>query len=164
MKDNKTIVTPLKSFIYLGVMIFAFSIWLCLSNLNIMNNDAINSADNFVSSNFTGGIFGIIIGVCFIFLGNKKRKIIFSDVNIEYITSKPVFVANYDEINLIKTFINPTNKSENLMIFVDETKIFSFSTSFFPREKLVETYNELLSRCNQFIEKEELTIDNELNW
>jgi hypothetical protein len=81
MKENKTIATPLKSFTYLGVMILAFSLWLCLNNLN-----AINNPNNFTSSNFIGGVFGMLIGICFIFWGNKKRKIVFSDDYIEYIT------------------------------------------------------------------------------
>jgi hypothetical protein len=50
------------------------------------------------------------------------------------------------------------------LLFVDENNTISFTTSFFPREKLVEVYKELLLRCEEFIAKDEITVDNDLNW
>ena len=50
------------------------------------------------------------------------------------------------------------------MIFVDEDKILSLSSNFYPEDKLKEIYNELILRCSEYIEKNELTIEDELNW
>jgi hypothetical protein len=157
--EYKTITVSLKSFLYFGILIFVFSLFLTVNSYI-----SISSSESFVKNNLTGTFIGLIVGIVFVVIGMKKRKIVFEEKNIKYSTSKTIFEANYDEINLIKTFINPANKSENLMIFVDETRLFSFSTSFFPREKLIDAYNELLAKCENYIENNELTIDNELEW
>jgi len=157
--ENKTITVSLNTFKYLGFLIIGISVALIFNTVS-----SINPSENTVAGNWTGGTVGVIIGIIFLLLGNKKRKIIFGETQIEYIASKPVFIANYSEINLIKTFIDPANKSENLMIFVDENNTISFTSSFFPKEKLVEMYKELLLRCDEFISKNEITVDNELNW
>jgi hypothetical protein len=157
--QNKTISVSLDTFKYLGFLIIGVSLVLILNTFI-----SINPTDNTVANNFTGGIVGVVIGILFLLLGNRKRRIIFFENKIEYITSKPVFTANYADINLIKTFINPSNKSENLMLFVDEYNVISFTSSFFSRENLIEVYQELLLRCQEYIAQNELTVDNELNW
>jgi hypothetical protein len=157
--DDKTISVPLTSFRWLGILIIGISVALVLNTFI-----SINSTESTIASNFTGGLIGGIIGICFLILSNRKRKINFNLEIIEYVTKVVVFSAKYSEINLIKTFIDPTNKSENILIFVDENRTVSFTTSFFPREKLIEVYNELLARCSEFIIREELTVDNKLNW
>ena len=158
-KENKIISVSLNTFKYLGFLIIGVGVALILNTVN-----SFNPSEEVLSKNISGGVFGIIIGIIFLFLSKKKRSIIFLENKIEYITSKPIFTANYSDINLIKTFIDPANKSENLMIFVDENNIISFTTSFFPKEKLIDIYQELLLRCEKYIAKNEITIDNDLNW
>ncbi len=157
--QQKTIHVSLKSFTYLGILVFSIGLFLILSNYF-----SLNPTENFQASNFTGGIMAMIFSIVLCYMGTKKRKIVFSDEKLEYIAAKTQFAASYSEINLIKTFIDPANKSQNLLIFVDESRILSVSSAFFPIEKIQEAYRELLLRCKHFIENNELTIDNELNW
>ncbi|MCL2313171.1 MAG: hypothetical protein FWC41_11950 [Firmicutes bacterium] len=157
--ENKTFSISLNTFKYLGFLIVGVGITLIFNTVN-----SFNPSEEILAKNISGGVFGIIIGIIFLFISKKKRSIIFLENKIEYSTSKPIFTANYSDINLIKTFIDPANKSENLMIFVDANNTISFTTSFFPKEKLVEVYQELLLRCEEFITKNEITVDNDLNW
>jgi len=157
--ENKTITVSLNTFKYLGILIIGVSVALILNTAT-----SINPTEDVVAKNFSGGAAGVIVGIIFLLLGKRKRKINLLENRIEYITSKTVFTANYADINLIKTFIDPANKSENLMVFVDENDTISFATSFFPKEKLIEVYQELLIRCQEYIAKNEITVDNELKW
>jgi len=157
--ENKTFSVSLNTFKYLGFLIIGVSAALILNTVT-----SINPTEDVLAKNISGGVLGVIVGIFFMFFSRKKREINFLENKIEYTASKLIFSADYSEINLIKTFIDPSNKSENLLIFVDENITISFTASFFPREKLIEIYQELLLRCSEFIAKNEITVDNELGW
>ncbi|MPM68224.1 hypothetical protein SDC9_115155 [bioreactor metagenome] len=159
MENTKNIVVKFNSIKLLGLLLIGVGLVLFINTYI-----SINPTESSTANNNSGGIIGVIVGSVFFILGNRKRQISFSEDKIEYLNSKLVFSTKYGEINLIKTFIDPANKSENLMIFVDENKTISFSSSFFNKDILQNIYTELLFRCKEFIDKDEITVDNDLNW
>jgi len=156
---NKTISVKLKSFTTIGVLVISGSILLSVS---VYFNQS--QSYDYILSTFKATSVFVIIGIILCYMGAKTRNIIFLEEKIEYKTSKTIFSARYDEINLIKTFKDPANNSQNLLIFVETNNSLALSSSFFSIDKLHETYIEILNRSDIYIKNNELTIENELNW
>ena len=150
--DNKTIVTMISSFNYIGILLIACAFILFLQSLLSDGGFEI------------GVLIPLIVGAVFCYVGLLGRKFSFLEQEIKYSTTKLVFQARYDEINLLQTFHDKQTNSDNFLIFVDEDKILSLSSNFYQEDKLKEIYNELILRCSEYIEKNELTIEDELNW
>jgi hypothetical protein len=157
--NKKTIETNNKSLLMLGYLLIGIAIVLIFNSIL-----QISPTKDYIYNNMYLGFIGIGIGGGFILLGRKKKKIIFSENEFTYKISKHLFTERYVGINLIQTFIDPGNHSKNLMIYFEENKSLSFSSSFWTEEKLIEVYKEFISKTKDFIDKGEISVENELKW
>jgi len=145
---EKVITTGIKSFVNVGYLLLgAWGLLVLKLYFDTGNFDILQ-------------LLPLLIGFFFVYLGKKGRQFVFSETDFKY--SK--FSARYDEINLLKTFKDTKNNSNNLLIFIDETNILSLSSSFYSQEILEKIYYELVRYCKKYIENNELTLENELNW
>lgn len=161
MMVNKEFVTKNKSFTWLGYLLIGAGIVLPVSTYT-----SINPTKTIIESNLMFGIIVIVFGVCCLLLGRKKRIIRFTHDKLEYESNKITFSAPYSEIALIKTFHDPANRSDNLLVMKDEQtqNIICWTNSFFSAETLHNVFAELVQRCKTGIDSEDTTVDNELEW
>lgn len=108
----------------------------------------------------SGGLLGIIVGIIFLFLGSKSRKIVLSEEKFEYWTSKPNFVANYKDIELLKIFSDGERNSKILLIIDKEGNNLSVSSSFFNVDMLKNASIDLHSK----LKNSDCEIVDELGW
>ncbi len=158
-KENKTISIKLKSFTAIGILVISGSILLSLSAY--FSNA---QTEEYIISTLKTGLIFVFVGFLLCYMGTKTRSLIFSEEKMEYKTSKLIFSAKYNEINLLKTFRDTNNNSQNLLILIEKNDSLSLSSSFFQLEKLQEAYKEILMRCETHINNKELSIENDLNW
>ena len=156
---NKIIDTNNKSFLMVGLLLIGIAIVLIANSAFQMA-----STTEYIYNNMHLGFVGIFVGIIFMLLGKKKKYILFEENEFTYKISKHTFSEKYTEINLIRTFKDQNNYSKNLMIYFDENKTLSFSSSFWSEEKLIDAYKEFVARSKNFIDKNEITIENDLNW
>jgi hypothetical protein len=141
------------TFKYLGALLIVVGVAAIFNTIDVISIDKI-----------TIGIAGIGLGVYLLLRGFAKRRFIFDETEYIYLSGKYTFNQKYKDINLVKNFTDPTNRSNNLLIFVDENDSISFSSSYFSEALLKNVFLELSVRCKEYIDNNELTIDNELNW
>ena len=157
--DKKIIETNNKPLLMLGFLLLPISLVLILNSISQSN-----PTHNYLYTNFYIGLFGIVVGIFLILIGRKKKCIIFFENEFTYKINKHFFTEKYTEINLIHTFKDPNNGSKNLLIYFDENKTLSFSASYWTEEKLIEAYKEFLFRSREYIDKNEISIENDLSW
>ena len=156
---EKIISTNNKSLLMVGVLLLGIATILIINSIT-----QFSPTQDYIHNNLHLGVIGILAGAMFIIFGRKKKYIIFYEYQFSYKISKRIFNDSYSEINLIRTFIDTNNYSKNLMIYFDDNKCLSFSSSFWTEEKLIEAYKEFINRSNEFINKNEISIENNLNW
>ncbi|MCL2039943.1 MAG: hypothetical protein FWG85_05895 [Bacteroidetes bacterium] len=156
---EKIISTNNKSLSMVGYLLIGIAIVLIVNSIT-----QISPTENYIYNNLYLGTFAILVGGMFIIFGKKKKYIIFNENQFSYKISKQTFTEKYTEINLIRTFIDNNNHSKNLMIYFDDNKCLSFSSSFWSEEKLIDAYKEFINRSSEFINKNEISVENNLNW
>lgn len=146
--------TTLKSFKLMGFIILIFSLAYII---NEYNPDSKESLSLIISL----GILAIIFSSFLFYFGQKKRTIKLFNDRIEYSKSKVEFDILWKEIILIKSFKEMNKSSENLVIMTKNEEIYTFSTAFFEREKLISCFNEII---NINLNREDFTIEDDRQW
>jgi len=150
--ETKVFKTKINIFSYIGFLLVGCSLILILQLFLSKGHIAFSP------------LMPLVVGIIFCYVGFIGRKFIFDEKEFRYATTRTRFKAKYDEINLLKTFYDKQTKSNNLLVFIDENNVFSFSSNFYQEVKLKDIYKELEKRCKTYIDKNELTVENELDW
>jgi len=157
--DKKIIETNNKPLLMLGYLLLGISIFLILNSIF-----QATPTQGYIYNNLHLGIVGIAVGIIFVLLGKKKKCIIFLENEFICKINRHIFTEKYTNINLIHTFIDSNNRSKNLLIYFDENKTLSFSSSYWLEEKLIDAYKEFIIRSKNFIDINEISVENELDW
>ena len=159
MDERKVIAeysAKLKSFVIFGYVLIGFGILYAASYLLTKQVDA-----KVIENALTGTFIAAVVGLLFLYMGNKKRRFIFYDDAFEYKTNKSVFFKKYSEIIAIKSFIEKEKKSSIIIIFTNDGASQELSSTFLSNELIIKIFNTLYENCK---DNEEFECEDELNF
>jgi hypothetical protein len=150
------------AFRYLGWILIVAGALLALNGITRNGTPS----DTVISNSIFGGI-GVLVGIIFLLVAQKRKCIHFSADDVTYYShkkngAKPIFHSKYADINLLKSFYDKKHRSQNIMLYVDDNDTITFSSSFIHTEQLYEIWQEMMLRCDEYIKKNEISVENEL--
>jgi hypothetical protein len=146
--------TKLKSFQLLAYIILLFSVAYIINDFNPNDKESL-------SISISIGLLGLFASGFLFYFGQKKRTIKLYNDKIEYVKSGIEYSADWKDVILVKSFKEIDRKTENLIIMTQDENIFSISTAFFDRDKLIACFNEIIkinSNRNNF------TVEDDRDW
>jgi len=151
--DNNNIIAEytakLKTFTVFGYVLIGFGILYASSYLLTKQIDA-----KVIENALTGTFIAVVVGLLFLYMGNKKRRFIFYEDAFEYITNKSIFKKNYSDINAIKSYYEKEKNTSVVIIFAKDGSAQELSSTFLSKEILINIFNQLYENCKEFSEFE----------
>ncbi len=109
-------------------------------------------------SSITFFIIISVIGLFFLYFGNKKRCLLILKDKIIYKEAQEKFNETFDKIILIKSF-QELNKSTTNLIIMTEDNTLSISSAFFKEDLLIDAFKTLKS-----MNLLDIKFEDDLNW
>jgi len=135
MGINKSYESKAKDFNWLGWAIIGFTALLVIMKTDFFTKGSILMA--------IGGLaIGSLVGIFFIYYGNRVRKIILTDNGIKYFNPKLAFSVHYKDMILIKSFQDIKKTTSELVILTEEQS-FTVSSTSYEKAKLIQCFRDL---------------------
>jgi hypothetical protein len=153
MQINKSYESKAKDFNWLGWAIIGFTLLLVVMKTDFFTKGSVLMA-------IGGLVLGCLVGIFFIFYGNRVRKIVLTAKGVEYYNPKLDFSVRYEDMILIKSF-QDIKKTTSELVILTETQSYSVASTFYEKAKLVQCFRDLCEIAKDF---PQITIEDDRLW